>query len=98
MALNVLNSGPESAHAADAAAPPVRFVFVVREGTAYRLRPEADLWVDAAEFAQRCERGLNGPADEGAIAERERDCGSTPAITCPKPSTKTGLPMSVSGR
>ena len=64
VALNALNRALEPAHTADAA-----FVFVVRDGAAYRLRPEADLWLDAAEFAQRCERGLHGTADEGAIAE-----------------------------
>ncbi len=64
VALNALNRALEPAHAAD-----VAFVYIVREGAAYRLRPEADLWMDAAEFTLRCEQGLHGPADEGAISE-----------------------------
>jgi DNA-binding SARP family transcriptional activator len=69
VALNALNRALEPGHTADAGAPPpVRFVFVVREGTAYRLRPEADLWVDAGEFTERCERGLHGPVNDDAIA------------------------------
>ncbi len=67
VALNALNRALEPTHAADAP-----FVFVMREGAAYRLRPEADLWLDATEFAQNCERGLHGPADERAIAELRR--------------------------
>ncbi len=30
----------------------------MREGTAYRLRPEADVWLDAIEFDKACELGL----------------------------------------
>jgi len=64
VALNALNRAVEPARTADAP-----FVFIVREGTAYRLRPEADLWLDAAELERRCERGLHGPVDEQAITE-----------------------------
>ncbi len=51
-----------------ALAPARTFFFVERDGTAYRLRPEADLRVDAAEFEAHCRRGLHGPLDDGAIA------------------------------
>ncbi len=44
------------------------FYFVEREGTAYRLRPDADLWLDAAEFEAHCRRGLHGPLDDEALA------------------------------
>lgn len=69
VALNALNKALEPASTAASRA----FYFVEREGTAYRLRPEADLWVDAAEFEALCERGLraaasNGAADDDALA------------------------------
>ena len=35
------------------------FAFIVREGSAYRLRPEADVWLDAIEFERACETGLH---------------------------------------
>lgn len=56
VALNALNKAVEPAHA-----PEDAFAYVAREGTAYRLRPEDDLWLDAAEFERRCEAGLRGP-------------------------------------
>jgi DNA-binding SARP family transcriptional activator len=63
VALNALNKAIEPARAPDAA-----FAFVVREGSAYRLRPEADLWLDAAAFRTGCEAGLrlltSGATDE----------------------------------
>jgi len=36
----------------------------VREGTAYRLRPEADLWLDCAEFEHTCSAGLKTEGSE----------------------------------
>ena len=64
VALNALNRALEPA----SSMPSTRtFFFIEREGTAYRLRPEADLWLDAAEFEAHCERGLHGPLDEEAI-------------------------------
>lgn len=48
--------------------PARTFYFVERAGTAYRLRPEADLWLDAAAFEAHCKRGLRGPVDDEAIA------------------------------
>ena len=36
------------------------FVFVAREGTAYRVRPEADLWLDATEFEGDASPGCTG--------------------------------------
>lgn len=68
VALNALNRALEPASSMPSTRRNVhRFFFVEREGTAYRLRPEADLWLDAAEFEAYCERGLHGPLDEEAI-------------------------------
>jgi DNA-binding SARP family transcriptional activator len=53
VALNALNRAIEPARSSDAP-----FAFIAREGTAYRLRPEADVWLDAAAFEQGCETGL----------------------------------------
>ena len=44
------------------------FYYVEREGTAYRLRPDADLRVDVLEFEAHCKRGLQGPPDDAALA------------------------------
>jgi ATP/maltotriose-dependent transcriptional regulator MalT/DNA-binding SARP family transcriptional activator len=59
VALNALNRAIEPARLADAA-----FAYIVRDGSAYRLRPEADLWLDAAAFRQECEAGLRLAAHE----------------------------------
>ncbi len=53
VALNALNRALEPNRSADAP-----FAFIVREGTAYRLRPEADLWLDSAAFERECDLGL----------------------------------------
>jgi len=53
VALNALNRAIEPNRAADAP-----FAFIVREGTAYRLRPEADLWLDSGHFERECDLGL----------------------------------------
>lgn len=53
VALNALNKAIEPQRSADDA-----FAFIVREGSAYRLRPEADVWLDAIEFERACEAGL----------------------------------------
>ncbi|ACL23312.1 transcriptional activator domain protein [Chloroflexus aggregans DSM 9485] len=42
--------------------------FIVRDGSAYRLRPNADLWLDCAEFRTGCTTGLR-LLDHGRIAE-----------------------------
>lgn len=55
VALNALNRAVEPAHSSDDP-----FAFVAREGAAYRLRPDADLWLDLNEFEARCEAGLRG--------------------------------------
>ncbi|HUS15755.1 MAG TPA: bacterial transcriptional activator domain-containing protein, partial [Chloroflexia bacterium] len=47
VALNALNRVLEPGRSADAP-----FAYVVRDGTTYRLRPEADLWLDAVAFEQ----------------------------------------------
>ncbi len=47
---------------------PRPYAFIERDGTAYRLRPEADLRLDAVEFESHCRRGLHGPLDDAAIA------------------------------
>jgi LuxR family transcriptional regulator, maltose regulon positive regulatory protein len=65
VALNALNKALEPASTAASRA----FFFVEREGTAYRLRPEADIWFDAAEFEALCERGLR--ADASGFADED---------------------------
>jgi ATP/maltotriose-dependent transcriptional regulator MalT/DNA-binding SARP family transcriptional activator len=64
VALNALNRAIEPAHH-----PDDPFAFVAREGTAYRVRPEADLWLDATEFEAACEAGLHGPLNGDGAAE-----------------------------
>lgn len=64
VALNALNRAVEPGHQ-----PDEPFAFVAREGTAYRLRPEADLWLDATAFERRCEAGLRGPLTSAGSAE-----------------------------
>ena len=64
-ALNALNKAIEPERDPDAP-----FAYVVREGTAYRLRPEADLWLDCAEFERTCSAGLK--ADGGAAVAQLR--------------------------
>jgi ATP/maltotriose-dependent transcriptional regulator MalT/DNA-binding SARP family transcriptional activator len=63
VALNALNRAIEPARSADAP-----FAYIVRDGSAYRLRPEADLWLDAAIFRQECEAGLRLAARAEAAA------------------------------
>jgi LuxR family transcriptional regulator, maltose regulon positive regulatory protein len=53
VALNALNRAIEPGRPPDAPS-----AFIAREGSAYRLRPEADLWVDAVAFEQECAAGL----------------------------------------
>jgi DNA-binding SARP family transcriptional activator len=53
VALNALNRAIEPNRSADDP-----FAFIVRDGTAYQLRPDADLWLDAADFQRECEAGL----------------------------------------
>lgn len=53
VALNALNKTLEPGRAAEAP-----FAFIVREGTAYLLRPDADIWVDAPDFEREAEAGL----------------------------------------
>ncbi len=64
VALNALNKAIEPHRTADAP-----FAFVVRDGSTYRLRPEADLWLDADAFRAACEEGLRllaaGEAEAG---------------------------------
>ncbi|MDQ3928976.1 MAG: bacterial transcriptional activator domain-containing protein, partial [Chloroflexota bacterium] len=52
VALNALNKAIEPGHAADAP-----FAYIVRDGISYRIRPEADLWLDTEEFERRCQAG-----------------------------------------
>ncbi|HMA33461.1 MAG TPA: BTAD domain-containing putative transcriptional regulator, partial [Chloroflexia bacterium] len=66
VALNALNRALEPARPPDAP-----FAFLMREGSAYRLRPEADVWLDAVAFEQDCTGGmrlLEGGATEAGIA------------------------------
>jgi len=64
VALNALNRAIEPGHQ-----PDDPFAFVAREGTAYRVRPEADLWMDATEFESVCEAGLHGPLSGSGTEE-----------------------------
>jgi DNA-binding SARP family transcriptional activator len=63
VALNALNKALEPDRAADAP-----FAFIAREGTAYRIRPEADLWLDAAAFEADSTAGLRA-LEQGATDE-----------------------------
>ena len=63
VALNALNRAIEPGHH-----PDDPFAFVAREGTAYRVRPEADLWVDAIEFESR----MRGRVTRAAERQRHR--------------------------
>ena len=68
VALNALNKTLEPGRTPEAA-----FAFIHREGTAYFLRPEADLWLDAAIFEREAEAGLrmsdaNASEPEAAMA------------------------------
>lgn len=58
VALNALNKAIEPNRASDD-----QFAYIVREGAAYRLRPEADVWIDAAEFEREAEAGLRAADD-----------------------------------
>lgn len=62
VALNALNKAIEPNRSTEEA-----FAFVVRDGTAYRLRPEADVWLDAIEFDRACETGLRSNDHDQAI-------------------------------
>ena len=64
VALNALNKAIEPNRSADDP-----FAFIVRDGSAYQLRPEADLWLDAVEFEQECEAGLRLSDDAPLIDE-----------------------------
>ena len=63
VALNALNRAIEPRRASDAP-----FAFVIREGSAYRLRPGADVWLDAAVFEHECETGLR--LIDGGLADQ----------------------------
>lgn len=57
VALNALYKVLEPARAADAPS-----AYIARDGATYLLRPEADLWLDAAEFERAAEAGLRATA------------------------------------
>lgn len=63
VALNALNKALEPHRS-----PNVPFSFIVRNGSAYRLRPEADLHLDYVEFEQACTQGMH-LLDEGNVEE-----------------------------
>ncbi len=63
VALNALNKAIEPNRASDD-----HFAYIVREGTAYRLRPEADVWIDAVDFEREAEAGLRVNDDRSAEA------------------------------
>lgn len=66
VALNALNRAiePRRAHAGDTS-----FSFIVRDGSSYRIRPEADLWLDSAAFEEECLAGLRLLDAEGVPSE-----------------------------
>lgn len=73
VALNALNKAIEPHRAPDAP-----FAFLAREGTSYRIRPEADLWLDSEEFERGCHAGLRaagGGDGEGAIPQLSQALG-----------------------
>ncbi|NTU81210.1 MAG: transcriptional regulator [Chloroflexales bacterium] len=74
VALNVLNKVLEPARSADTAS-----AYIVREGTVYRLRPAADLWLDSAQFEQLCQAGLGAGRRAAGRAPLAAD-GSEQAI------------------
>ncbi|MDQ5825215.1 MAG: tetratricopeptide repeat protein [Chloroflexota bacterium] len=63
VALNALNKAIEPVHT-----PETPFAYIVRDGVSYRIRPEADLWLDTDEFERCCLSGLR-LAETGATAE-----------------------------
>jgi ATP/maltotriose-dependent transcriptional regulator MalT/DNA-binding SARP family transcriptional activator len=69
VALNALNKALEPARGADAPS-----AYIARDGSAYRLRPEADLWLDSAAFAAACAEGFGlldaDRPEQGAAALR----------------------------
>lgn len=68
VALTTLHRVLEPERAPAPAAKERPFAFIVREGTAYRLRPEADLWLDVVAFEQAAEAGLRSLARDEAEA------------------------------
>ena len=69
VALNALNKALEPHRSTDDP-----FSFIVRHGSAYRLRPEADLHLDYVEFEQACEQGIcsldEGRTEDGIVQLR----------------------------
>jgi DNA-binding SARP family transcriptional activator len=67
VALNALSKALEPARCADAP-----YAYIARDGSAYRLRPEADLWLDSAAFVDACAEGVSlldaGRPEEGGVA------------------------------
>jgi ATP/maltotriose-dependent transcriptional regulator MalT/DNA-binding SARP family transcriptional activator len=53
IAMSALNKALEPARPSEAPS-----AFIAREGSLYSLRPEADLWLDVAEFERECSAGL----------------------------------------
>ncbi len=53
VALNALNRALEPGRTTDSP-----FAFIVRDGVSYRLRPEADLWLNSAQFEAESQAGL----------------------------------------
>jgi DNA-binding SARP family transcriptional activator len=68
VALNALVRALEPPVAASPAGSARVFYFVERDGTAYRLRPEADLRLDAVEFEAHCKQGMHAAPDDEALA------------------------------
>jgi len=67
VALNALIRALEPPQESGSGASERAFFFIEREGAAYRLRADADIWLDATEFEAYCRRGLLGPEDVAAV-------------------------------
>jgi ATP/maltotriose-dependent transcriptional regulator MalT/DNA-binding SARP family transcriptional activator len=67
VALNALYKALEPARAADAPS-----AYIARDGAIYLLRPEADLWLDAAEFERATEAGLRATATQPPEITRQQ--------------------------
>jgi DNA-binding SARP family transcriptional activator len=63
VALNALNKALEPTRPPDAP-----FAFITRDGAAYRLPPDADVWLDCVAFERACESGLSAHAHDEAIS------------------------------
>lgn len=67
VALNALFKALEPNRNADAPS-----AYIGRDGSAYFLRPEADLWIDAVVLEKACEAALNAPENAEVLEQLEK--------------------------